>query len=203
MLYLSGVVRSDMPAMLTARMGQRPPDGQPWAADNGRFSAPQNYTDTRYLGWLAKMPRESCLFATAPDVVGDAAATLALSAPMFAPIRALGYRVAFVGQDGQEHLPVPWDDFDALFIGGTTDWKLGEGARELAGEAKRRGKWVHMGRVNSLRRMRYAESIGCDSADGTVLKHDVSRPAHEWGPRVAREPSLWGSPDDAARWAGG
>ena len=59
MLYLSGVVRPDMPAMVTPRMGQRPPDGQPWAADNGRFSAPQNYTDEAYLAWLAKMPAES------------------------------------------------------------------------------------------------------------------------------------------------
>ena len=23
-----------------------------------------------------------------------------------------------------EHLTVPWDDFDALFIGGSTSWKL-------------------------------------------------------------------------------
>ena len=30
-----------------------------------------------------------------------------------------------------------------------------------------RGKWVHMGRVNSTRRIRYAASIGCDSVDGT------------------------------------
>ena len=34
-------------------------------------------------------------------------------------------------------------------------------------EAKRRRKWVHMGRVNSERRIRYAASIGCDSIDGT------------------------------------
>jgi hypothetical protein len=192
MLYLSGVVRSDMPAMVTPRMGQKPPIGQPWAADNGRFSAPQNYTDAGYLAWLGKMPAESCLFATAPDVVGDAAATLSLSAPMFAPIRAAGYRVAFVAQDGLESLPVPWDDFDALFIGGTTAWKLSPEAAAIAGEARSRGKWVHMGRVNSLKRMRYAESIGCDSADGTVLKHDVSRPVETWGPRVKAEPSLWG-----------
>jgi hypothetical protein len=190
-IYLSGVVRPDMPALVTPRMGQMPPDGQPWAADNGRYSAPANYSDGTYLAWLGRMPVQSCLFATAPDVVGDAAATLALSVPMFARIRALGFPVAFVAQDGQEGLPVPWDDFDALFIGGTTEWKLGEDAAQLAREAKRRGKWVHMGRVNSLKRMRYAESIGCDSADGTVLKHDLSRPVHEWGPAVLREPSLW------------
>lgn len=191
MLYLSGVVRPDLPAMVTPRMGQQPPDGQPWAADNGRFAAPQDYTDAGFLAWLRRMPAESCLFATAPDVVGDAAATLVLSAPMFEPIRAVGYRVAFVAQDGLEALPVPWDDFDVLFIGGSTAWKLGEACRLIVAEAKRRGMWVHMGRVNSLRRMRYAESIGCDSADGTMLKYDPTRPVHRWGPTVAAERSLW------------
>lgn len=191
MLYLSGVVRPDLPAMVTPQMGNRIPDGIIWAADNGRFSAPENYTDAGYLAWLAKKPSDRCLFATAPDVVGDAAATLALSSPMFGPIRATGYRVALVAQDGLEHLVVPWDAFDVLFIGGTTAWKLGEPCRLIVAEAKRRGMWVHMGRVNSLRRMRYAESIGCDSADGTVLKHDPARPVHRWGPTVAAERSLW------------
>jgi hypothetical protein len=171
LLYLSGVVRSDMPAMLQPGMGNLPPVGQPWAADNGRFSKPETYTDEAYLAWLSKRPyRDACLFATAPDVVGDAAATLALSAPMFAPIRAAGYRVALVAQDGLESLSVPWDDFDALFIGGSTAWKLGEAAHDLAAEAKRRGKWLHMGRVNSLRRVRIAHAMGCDSVDGTYLR---------------------------------
>lgn len=192
MLYLSGVVRPDMPAMLQPGMGNLPPVGQPWAADNGRFSKPETYTDERYLTWLAKRPaQEFCLFATAPDVVGDAAATLALSAPMFQRIRELGYPVALVAQDGLESLPVPWDDFDALFLGGTTAWKLSTEAAGLAQEAKRRGKWVHMGRVNSLRRMQYADAIGCDSADGTVLKHDKSRPVETWAASIHDRPSLW------------
>lgn len=191
MIYLSGVVRPDMPAMLTPRMGQKPPVGQPWAADNGRFSAPQDYTDAGYLAWLASMPVESCLFATAPDVVGDAAATVALSAPMLGPIRQFGYPVAFVAQDGLENLTPPWDAFDVLFIGGTTAWKLGEACAAIAQEAKRRGKWVHMGRVNSLRRMVYAESIGCDSADGTMLRFDPNRDVQGWAAHVRANPSIW------------
>lgn len=62
-----------------------------------------------------------------------------------------------------------WDELDALFIGGTTAWKLGRHARTLVREAKLRGKHVHMGRVNSGARWRYAEHIGCDSVDGTYL----------------------------------
>jgi hypothetical protein len=195
-LYLSGAVREGLPAMLTPRMRQMPPEGQPWAADNGRFASPKDYTDAGYLAWLAKMPSETCLFATAPDVVGDAVATLAMSAPLLDPIRHLGYRVALVAQDGLERLAVPWDEFDALFIGGSTEWKLGDAVAGLAEEARRRGKWVHMGRVNSLRRLRHAQSIGCDSADGTHLRfmapeYGKSRLAG-WLADIHANPTLWG-----------
>jgi len=198
MIYVSGPPHQDLPLLTTPNRPSsvQPQEGQVWVADNGRFSAPQNYTDEKYLAWLAKMPAELCLFATAPDVVGDAAATLALSAPMFAPIRALGFPVAFVAQDGQEALPVPWDEIDALFIGGTTAWKLSTAAAEIAQEAKRRGKWVHMGRVNSLKRYRYAESIGCDSADGTQLRFrpdDHIEAIRHWVSHVNANPSLWGN----------
>ena len=176
-------------------MGNRLPEGILWAADSGRFSSPEKYTDEGYLRWLAKESdaADRCLFATAPDVVGNAGATLLMSAPMYARIRESGYKPALVAQDGLENLTefIPWSDFDVLFIGGTTAWKLGEAARGIVAEAKRRGKWVHMGRVNSRRRMVYAESIGCDSADGTVLKHDPQRRPDEWVRHVRENPSIW------------
>lgn len=146
------------------------PEGVIWCADNGCFG--KGYPgDEKWLAWLAKNAHdaERCLFATAPDVVGDAVATLARSAPFLPKIREMGYPAALVAQDGLEDLEVPWDTFDALFIGGSTEWKLSEAVADLVGEAKRRGKYVHMGRVNSGKRFRYAESIGCDSVDGTFL----------------------------------
>lgn len=163
----------------TPAQGNVLPGGVRWAADNGCFG--NGYPgDDGYLDWLASRRRHAgrCAFATAPDVIGrgpdgglrpDAAATLDRSAPMLPRIRALGYRAALVAQNGLEDLLIPWRDFDALFIGGTTDWKLGPAVRALVAEAKWRGKHVHMGRVNSLRRLRYAHVIGCDSADGTYL----------------------------------
>lgn len=193
MLYLSGVMRPDQPAMITPRMGQKPAPCQVWAGDNGRFSAPQNYTDAKYLAWLRKLHPfvADCLFATAPDVVGDAAATLEMSRPMLPKIRVLGYKAALVAQDGLEALPVPWDELDCLFVGGTTTWKLSEAAYQVAAEARRRGKWTHMGRVNSWRRFRAAAAAGYDSADGTVLRFDPNRPTHEWSERALANPGLW------------
>jgi hypothetical protein len=73
--------------------------------------------------------------ATAPDVVANAATTLARSAPMLPRIRALGYPAALVAQDELEHLPVPWDTFDVLLLGGSTTWKLGPAAADLAAPA--------------------------------------------------------------------
>ena len=160
----------------TPAQGNIRPTGVTWCADNGCFG--KGYPgDEAWLAWLASHANEAatCLFAVAPDVVGDAAATLIRSLPWLPQIRALGYPAAFVAQDGLEALEVPWDAFDVLFIGGSTEWKLQRHARALAAEARSRGKWVHMGRVNSRRRYRYAEHIGCDSVDGTFLTYGPRR----------------------------
>lgn len=154
----------------TPAQGNVRPPGATWCADNGCYGKGW----PGYEGWLRWLRRRaadvsSCLFATAPDVVGDAARTLERSRPWLPIIRDLGYPAALVAQDGMELCHVPWGEFDALFIGGGTEWKLGPHAATLAREAKARGKWVHMGRVNSRKRLRYAESIGCDSVDGTFL----------------------------------
>ena len=155
----------------TPRQGNVPVPGVAWCADNGCFNEATYGGDDAWFAWLQRRAVDvaSCRFATAPDVVGDAEASLARSRPWLPRIRALGYPAALVAQDGLERLEVPWDEFDVLFIGGTTEWKLGAGARSLVREAKARGMWVHMGRVNSGKRWRYAEAIGCDSVDGTTL----------------------------------
>jgi hypothetical protein len=94
---------------------------------------------------------------------------------MLPRIRAAGYPAALVAQDGLEHLPVPWRLLDAVFIGGSTAWKLGPAVAGLAAEARRRGLSVHMGRVNSRTRLWYAASIGCHSVDGTCLAYGPDR----------------------------
>jgi len=162
-----------------------------WAADNGAFSGKTYVGDAKWFAWLERWKHESstCLFATAPDVVGDAAATLVRSLPWLPLIRGLGYPAALVAQDGLENMVVPWDEFDVLFIGGTTEFKLGQGAADLAREALAHGKTVHMGRVNSYKRMRYADDLGCATTDGTFLAFgpDVNLPRLDsWFQRLAR-----------------
>lgn len=155
----------------TPAQGNTRPGDVLWCADNGAFS--DRFDEDKWWRFLTANAHaaHTCAFAVAPDVVGDAQATLERSLPWLPKIRALGYPAAFVAQDGLENLPIPWDTFDCLFIGGTTAWKLGHHARHIAAEAKRRGKWLHMGRVNSEKRFRYARAIGCDSVDGTYLTY--------------------------------
>jgi hypothetical protein len=143
-----------------------------------RFHVTNSYPgDQKYLAWLSARAAHAgrCAFAAAPDVPFNAAATLARSLPMLDRIRAVGYPVALVAQDGLDPADIPFDRVDAVFLGGSTSWKLGPAAADLAAHARRHHKWVHMGRVNSLRRLRHAAAIGCHSVDGTFLAYGPDR----------------------------
>lgn len=158
-------------------MGNLVPDDAIVAADNGCFTQPQKYSDFRYMEHLCRMPHNRTLFATAPDVLGDHMATVERSIPVLRMIREVGLRSAFVAQDGWQEYSTPWDDMDCIFIGGSTEFKF-RGGRQAVAAAKRHKKWAHMGRVNSMERLRAASGIGCDSADGTFLRFgpDVNWP---------------------------
>jgi len=199
-LYLSGVTNDRIQARLVrAGVGilvqpstgytNRLADFGAFAADNGCFTSKGTFDQDGWERWLERLPTEGCLFAVAPDVVADHWATVERSRPWLRRIRELGLPAAFVGQDGATPANVPWDDFDVLFVGGSTEWKLGPEARTLVAEAKARGMWVHCGRVNSYKRLKYAADIGCDSADGTYLAFgpDKNMPKLEgWLAKLAR-----------------
>ena len=194
-IYLSGHVGAmrhpRLGFMLTPDTAYLVPDAT-IAADNACFSNPDRYSDERYLCFLDRLPADRCLFATAPDVVGDHAATVELSLPMLRRLHAAGFPAAFCAQDGWEEETTPWDDLDVLFVGGTTEFKF-RGGRDAVYAAKRRGKQAHMGRVNSLARLAAAAAIGCDSADGTFLRFgpDVNTPRlFAWLEQLTREPML-------------
>lgn len=178
MLYLSGAknraMLSDLQAgtmglLQTPAASYRLDDVAVWAMDNGCYT--NTYPgDDAYLATLGRYAahRDRCLFVAVPDVVGDAAATLALFPTMAARITAAGWPVALVAQDGMTAADLP-DDLPWLFIGGSTEWKLGHDAAVLIAAAKARGVQVHVGRVNSARRYNLFAGLGCDTADGTYI----------------------------------
>lgn len=135
-----------------------------WAADNGCYQGLDVARFRRMLSRITGCPR--LLWVVCPDRVADARETLKMFDHWHTEVARVG-PVAFVAQDGQEDLELPWDDFACLFVGGSTDWKLSKAAQDVAAEAKGRGKWVHLGRVNSRRRLRYAWAMQADSTDGS------------------------------------
>jgi len=129
-----------------------------------------------WLPWIKGMDRyrDTCIFLTCPDVVGDAKATLT-HYDYWRPYLN-GWPVAFVAQDGMENLefpdPAKWD---ALFIGGSTGWKESQAAVECIKRAQALGKHIHIGRVNWGRRYRmFLVLDGADkfTCDGTRTRFD-------------------------------
>lgn len=139
--------------------------GIPWAADNDCFQGLDADAYRRMLAAITRVP--GCRFVTAPDVVGDWRTTRKLFDKWWPELAPTQQGIAYVLQDGQPHDLVPWDQIDAIFVGGTTEYKLSAEAERLVSAAKLRGLWTHMGRVNSRKRFDYARQIGCDSIDGS------------------------------------
>lgn len=150
-----------------------------WAGDNGRFwpkgtsADPVNpkWTETEWLKMLDYYPAEVrplCRFMLVPDTPYSAHQTLFDFDHYLPAITERGYPPAIATQNGMKPSDIPWSKIAAVFIGGDDRHKLGREGAVIAVEAHRRGKWVHVGRVNSLRRMtKYV--WWADSVDGTML----------------------------------
>lgn len=116
-------------------------------------------------------------FVTVPDVPFDAAGTLQAFwewAPMMSALP-----LAFCVQDGANAAGVPWGwpGLRALFMAGGTDYKLGVEMAAVCREGKRRGLWIHAGRVNTWKRVEYLLGLDfVDSIDGTGF--DMFRDTH-------------------------
>lgn len=178
-------------------------EGMQWAADNQAFT--QGFNPDVFFTWLETMLpyRETCLFVAVPDVVGDCLATLENFRKWRSYFD--GWRVAFVAQDGQEDLELPTSqdftdwiydncedenydykqmelewllecaDFDVIFVGGSTDWKLSQGAIDVIRLAQRINKHIHIGRVNNWKRYIHFAKLQKDkefTCDGTKTRFD-------------------------------
>jgi len=161
-------IGGDVGQLLTplTRYRLREPE-RPWAIDNGAFS---RFDEKAFLALLAREyhHRQNAKFVCAPDVVASAQRTLEVF-DLWKP-RLQEWPLALVCQDGQESLPIPWNDITAVFIGGSTNWKLSGHVERIIKTAKDYfGKWVHVGRVNDPGRFEHFEKLGADSIDGSGL----------------------------------
>ena len=149
--------------------------GAPWAADNDALARIDPDAYLTMLDRIAAADRARLLFVTVPDAVerradgtihGDWQGTRWLWQAWRGALTRRGLPTALVAQDGATVDSVPWDELAALFIGGSDEFKEGVAAASLIHAAKQRGRWVHVGRVNSARRERLLLPLGVDSFDG-------------------------------------
>lgn len=125
---------------LTRFKPQRP--DQEFAIDNGAFA---NFDPNQFRSLLARecSRKQLCRFVTVPDVVGSAIRTREAFDHWYNRITG-GWKLAYVAQDGQQSVNIPWEYIGAIFIGGSTEFKMGECTRQIIKAAQLMEKWVHM-----------------------------------------------------------
>lgn len=162
--------------------------GVRYAIDNGAFAG---FDAAAFLSLLKRQRphRDRCLFVAVPDVVGSARRTLEVFRGWYPKLH--GWPVALVAQDGQEDLEIPWRLIDAVFIGGSTEFKLSRHAEAIVKAAKAMGKHVHIGRVNTPGRFDKFLAMGADSIDGSgISQYSHMRKELTQGNQLFTRPSL-------------
>lgn len=112
--------------------------------------------------------RDHVDFVVVPDIVEGGLSSLAFSLSWLPLLRGGNYRLLLAVQDGMQprHVGHWLGPGLGLFVGGSTEWKLGT-MREWGALAKRRRCWLHIARVNSAKRIRLCQDAGADSFDGS------------------------------------
>ncbi len=167
-------------------------EGFKYALDNGAWTAfQQGRRLDEGLFWKAvdKMG-EGADWIVLPDIVAGGLRSLDYSLAWLNQLRGLPTPVLIAVQDGM----APEDVRELLgpnvgiFIGGTTEWKEAT-AVQWGALARRRNCYLHMGRVNSARRIAICAAAGASSFDGT----SVTRFAKTLAPldKATRQPDLF------------
>lgn len=143
-----------------------------YATDNGMFAHREDpgwwerEGETLWLRMLDRVARyrPRPLFVLLPDVVYDWPRTLERAYRYRHELDAREMTPALALQDGATEREAIEFDAPVLFVGGSRRWKWEQVpiVRRWSWPA-----WLHVGRVNGHRQLRYCEEIGVDSVDGT------------------------------------
>ena len=132
--------------------------GIDYALDNGAFAKGENWSESEWFKLLqwAKLSGQRPRWALVPDVVADRIRTLR-KWDLYAPrLAEYGWPLGFAVQDGMVPGDVP-KDAAVVFVGGSTEWKW-KTMQEWCAEFPR----VHVGRVNSYRRLWQCHDAGAE-----------------------------------------
>ena len=142
------------------------------AIDNGAWSSYQNdeeWSPRRFVPLVERHGHASD-FVVSPDIVAGGSDSLSRSLEWLPRLLGMCKRVLIPVQDGMvpEDVEEYLSERVGVFVGGSTDWKLGA-MRAFCDAATRRGAWSHIGRVNSVRRINLCLSCRATSFDGTSV----------------------------------
>jgi hypothetical protein len=140
------------------------------AIDNGAWGAHQcgeEWTPDKFCKLVDKHGAIAH-WVVAPDIVCGGLESLARSVQWLPWLLDRCRRVLIAVQDGitaTDLMPLV-NDRVGIFVGGSTNWKIE--TLPMWGElAKNSGCYLHVGRVNSAKRIRLCAMSGADSVDGT------------------------------------
>ncbi len=158
--------------LLVSATGKLNNHGMNYGIDNGAFSAFMK--DEKFdvgafektLDWASSNPIKPdwCIL---PDIVGDGKRSLEFSMTWLERVRQCCEHPLLAVQNGvtpEDIKPLVGSDL-GIFIGGTTDWKL-ETLLDW-GKMSRNHCYMHVGRVNTKKRILLCQNAGADSFDGT------------------------------------
>ena len=155
--------------LLVSATGAHRTEGLPYAIDNGAWTAHAQGTewDEAAFRKLVLALGDGAEFVVAPDVVAGGYGSLVQSLRWVRALLPFGLILVPV-QDGMSPGVVApfFDEWTGIFVGGSTEWKLemldtwGEVARD-------RDCYLHVGRVNTRRRIARCAAAGAHSFDGT------------------------------------
>lgn len=158
--------------LLVSATGVWRTEGFRYALDNGAWSAYRSGKpfDVDSFARCVEQFGARADFCVAPDQVGAGVASLRMSLDWLPRLLQRTRLVLLAVQDGctpadlRPHLGVRV----GLFVGGTTAWKLA--SLPIWGRLSRdTNAYLHVGRVNTARRIRYCASVGAHSFDGTSV----------------------------------
>lgn len=143
-----------------------------WALDNGAWSAFQqgkSFDEDAFSRAIDKVG-EGADWVVLPDIVAGGMASLDLTLKWLDRLRGFPERQLIAVQDG-----ITPDDvrdylgpMTGIFLGGSTAWKVGT-LNAWGSLARRKGCVLHVGRVNSLKRINACAQAGASSFDGTSI----------------------------------
>lgn len=165
---LSALRANGFRLLIVASGVQRDEGWTQYALDNGAWAYHQRgepFDEQRFRDLVGKFGAGAD-WCVLPDIVAGGVESLRLSLSWMTWVLERTPRALIAVQDGMEihHVEHLIGDRIGIFVGGSTEWKLE--TLPMWGSLATRC-WVHVGRVNSVRRIRMCQQAGATSFDGT------------------------------------